>query len=626
MHRIATTFAGVALAFLPAACSPAQTRAPQPPTAQSASGPNRPALINMRPVTAEASLLDPRRPLPAAYQRWVDSTYSVLTPRERIGQLIMVWVLGDYSAADEPAFAAVTRLVTEEKVGGLVMSLGSPGEVATKLNYLQARAEVPLLVGADLEPGLGRLEGGVFLPSLMSAGSATVLPSNMAIGATGSPALARRAGEITGREAIATGIRLVFAPVVDVNNNPSNPVINVRSFGEDPEQVARLTEAFVEGLQATGAGATLKHFPGHGDTDTDSHLALPIVRSDLERLRQVELVPFRRGVEAGATAVMTAHIALPAISGDSTPATLRRAIMTDLLRDSLHFRGLTVTDALTMQGIGKGYTNAVAVVEALEAGSDILLMPTDVRGAIDAVERAVASGTLTASRVETAVRRVLEWKVRTGTAQHPFVSLDSMRQVVGSTAHWAAADSIASAAVTLLRDSPKLVPLARGARVTIVSYAPEADIAAGRVFGAELQKSFSGARIVRLTPETSQVTLSALAASLGAQDRLVVTTHVRTIEGAGRFAVAPAVAAWVDSISRRVPTVVAAHGNPYVLKQFPAVTSYLVTYGRGDALERAAARAIAGVIPVGGRSPISLPGFFSRGDGLSRTATTTVRP
>ncbi len=561
-----------------------------------------------------------------ADQRWVDSTYARLTPRERIGQLIMVWLLGDYSAADEPAFAAVTRLVTHDKVGGIVMSLGSPGEVAAKLNYLQARAEVPLLVGADLEPGLGRLEGGVFLPSLMSGGTATVLPSNMAIGATGSPALARRAGQITGQEAIATGIRLVFAPVVDVNDNPRNPVINVRSFGEDPEQVARLAEAFVDGVQGAGAGATLKHFPGHGDTDTDSHLALPIVRSDLARLRQVELVPFRRGIDAGATAVMTAHIALPAIGGDSTPATLRRAIMTDLLRDSLHFRGLTVTDALTMQGIGKGYTNEVAVVEALNAGSDILLMPTDVPGAIDAVERALANGTLTASRVETAVRRVLEWKVRTGTTRHPIVSLDSLRQVVGSAAHWAAADSIASAAVTLLRDSPQRVPLTRGGRVTIATYAPEADLTAGRAFGAELQRLLGGARIIRLTPETSPTTLARLAASLGAEDRLVVTTHVRTIEGAGRTAVAPGVAAWVDSVARRVPTVVAAHGNPYVLNQFPAVTSYLATFGRGDALERAAARAIAGVIPISGRAPISLPGYFARGDGLSRTATATVRP
>jgi beta-N-acetylhexosaminidase len=531
----------------------------------------------------------------------------------------MVWLLGDYSAADAPAFAAVTRLVTEQKVGGIVMSLGSPGEVASKLNYLQSRADVPLLVGADLEPGLGRLEGGVFTPSLMTGGSATVLPSTMAIGATGSVEMARRAGQITGVEAVATGVRLVFAPVVDVNNNPANPVINVRSFGEDPEQVARLSAAFVEGVQGAGAGATLKHFPGHGDTDTDSHLALPVVRSDLARLRSVELVPFRRGIDAGATAVMTAHVALPAIGGDSTPATLRPAIMSGLLRDSLGFRGLTVTDALTMQGIGEGYTNDVAVVRALQAGSDILLMPTDVPGAIAAVERAVAGGEIPPARLEAAVRRVLEWKVRTGTVAHPRVSLDSLRQVVGSAAHWAAADSIAAAAVTLLRDSPRLVPLARQSRVTVATYTPELDVTAGRAFAAELQVVFPKARNVRLTPETSPASLAALAASLGPDDRLVVPTHVRTIEGAGRFAVAPAVATWVDSVSRRVPTVVAAHGNPYVLRQFPAVTSYLVTYGRGDALERAAARAITGVIPIGGRSPISLPGFFRRGDGLDRT-------
>lgn len=621
MPRPTAAHVGLAAAILATACAPARAGV-QPATAGAAARPDAESPFAPPPTsrtrTAEGSPLDPRTPISAEQQRWVDSTYARLAPRERIGQLVMVWLLGDYSAADAPAFAAVARLVTDQKVGGIVMSLGSPGEVASKLNYLQARADVPLLVGADLEPGLGRLEGGVFTPSLMTGGSATVLPSNMAIGATGSVEMARRAGQITGAEAIATGVRLVFAPVVDVNNNPDNPVINVRSFGEDPEQVARLSAAFVEGVQGAGAGATLKHFPGHGDTDTDSHLALPVVRSDLARLESVELVPFRRGIDAGASAVMTAHVALPAIGGDSTPATLRPAIMSGLLRDSLGFRGLTVTDALTMQGIGDGYTNDVAVVRALQAGSDILLMPTDVPGAIAAVERAVASGQVAPARLEAAVRRVLEWKVRTGTVRHPLVSLDSLRQVVGSAAHWAAADSIAAAAVTLLRDSPRLVPLARQSKVTVATYTPELDITAGRAFAAEFQAVFPKARIVRLTPETSPANLAALAASLGAGDRLVVTTHVRTIEGAGRFAVAPAVAAWVDSVSRRVPTVVAAHGNPYVLRQFPAVTSYLVTYGRGDALERAAARAIAGTIPITGRSPISLPGFFGRGDGLSR--------
>lgn len=618
MHRqIARTtlLAALAASAAMAACSrpgPGPVRQPPAATARGASA--------LAPLPAAASP-DPRVPLSTAQRRWVDSTLDRLTPRERIAQLVMVWLLADYSASDAPAFAAVEELVTREKIGGIVVSLGSPGEVASKLNYLQRRADIPLLVGADLEPGLGRLEGGAFIPSLTSAGSATVLPSNMAMGAMRSSdglELVRRAGEVTGREALATGIRLVFAPVADVNDNPANPVINVRSFGEDPARVARLATAFVEGVQQAGAAATLKHFPGHGDTETDSHLALPVVRSDMERLRRVELVPFEGGIAAGASAVMTAHIALPAIGGDSTPATLRPAIMTGLLRDSLRFTGLTVTDALTMQGIGRGYSNEEAAVLALRAGSDILLMPTDVPAAITAVERAVADGVLPHSRVDEAARRVLEWKVRTGTVAAPVVSLDAMRRVVGSAAHWKVADSIAAAAITLLRDRDSMVPLRSGGRLAVVSYAGESDVTAGRTFAAELRKALPTASVARVNPETPAVTLDRLATSLGSRDVLVVITHVRSIEGEGRPAVAPTFAAWVDSVARRVPTVVVAHGNPYVIRQLPSVTAYMVTYGRGDALERAAARALAGLTPITGRTPVSLPGFFQLGDGLER--------
>jgi beta-N-acetylhexosaminidase len=371
-------------------------------------------------------------------------------------------------------------------------------------------------------------------------------------------------------------------------------------------------------MQRAGTAATLKHFPGHGDTETDSHLALPVVPSDPARLDSVELVPFERAIAGGAAAVMTAHVALPAVGGDSTPATLRPAIMTGLLRDTLGFRGLTVTDALTMQGIGKGYTNDESVVLALKAGSDILLMPADVKGAIDAVVAAVQRGEVTEERVARATRRVLEWKVRTGAAARPIVRLDSLRAVVGSAEHRAVADSIARRAVTLLRDSAAMLPLAATADVTVLTYAPDADVVAGRTFAAELRTRYPRARVVRVGPRPYPGDLAALAATLDSTKRLIVTTHVRTIEGEGRPAVAPEVATWVDSIARRVPTAVIAFGNPYVVRQFPSVGAYAVTYGRGDALERAAARAVAGTAPITGRTPVSLPGFFRRGDGLRR--------
>ena len=562
----------------------------------------------------------PAAPLSAAERRWVDSTLASLSLRERVGQMVMVWVLGDFTNDDSPSFQEVRRWITEDKVGGILMSLGSPIEVAAKLNAMQALATVPLIVGSDVEPGLGRLEGGVFTPGLMQGGSATVLPTNMAIGATGDERLSYEAGRITGIESRAIGIHVAFAPTVDVNNNPANPVINTRSFGEDPEQVSRFSAAFVRGVQEEGVVATIKHFPGHGDTDVDSHNALPVVRSDRERLKHVELVPFRGAIDAGASAVMTAHIALPAIQGDSTPATLAPAIITGLLRDSLHFQGMTFTDALSMEGVGEGYSIEKSAVLAVLAGADVLTKPIDTRRAIDAVVRAVESGEIPPARIDASVRRILEWKVKTGAVARPIVPLDSLRAVVGAPAHWAMADTIARRAVTLIRDRGPLLPLRAGPRVTVVSYTAETDPVGGRTFAAEVRRVIPGARVVRVSPQTGRATLDSLGATLGANDRLVITTHVRTIEGEGRFAIAPQVATWIDATARRVPTVVVAHGNPYVIRQFPSIGAYLVTYGQGQALEQASARAVLGEASISGKAPIALPGVFQRGDGIARPA------
>ena len=551
----------------------------------------------------------------------MDSTLASLPLRERIGQMVNVWVLGDYSSEQDPTYQQVLGWVEQDHVGGMTMSVGSPIEVAVKVNALQAKARVPLLVASDLEPGLGRLEGGVFIPSMLYGGSATVFPTAMAVGATDDDSLAYRAAYVIGREARAVGIQVVFGPVADVNNNPANPVINTRSFGESPAAVARLTSAWVRGIQDGGAMATAKHFPGHGDTDTDSHLALPVVKSDRARLDSVELVPFRAAIGAGVSAFMTAHIALPAVEGDNVPATLAPRVVTGLLRDTLHFHGLTYTDALTMEAVGEGYTVERSAVLAVQAGADVLVKPSDVKRAIDAVENAVTTGTITAARIDSSARRMLVAKARVGLDRQRFVDLGALRREVGSPEHWALADTIAAHAITLLRDSASLVPVAGTAkRVAVVTYAPETELRAGRAFAAAVREQVRDARIVRISPRSDRPALDSLAASLAGSDAILVTTHVRTIEGAGRFAVAPAVAQWLDSLATRERVIVVANGNPYVIRQFPHVGSYLVTYGVGDALERAAARATLGLAPITAHAPISLPGFFARGDGLTRSA------
>lgn len=551
-------------------------------------------------------------PLPRAAVRWLDSTVAAMPLRDKVGQMVMIWVLGDYTSTTDSAFAWASARLAQDHVGGVVMSLGSPIEVAAKVSALQRRSTLPLLVASDVEPGLGRLEGGTFTPGLYRGGDATVLPSNMAIGATGDTAAAYAAGAIVGRESRAIGIHLAFAPAVDVNNNPSNPVINVRSFGEDAAAVSAMGAAFVRGVQDAGTGATLKHFPGHGDTDVDSHNALPIVSADRAQLDSVELRPFRAGIAAGAVGVMSAHIALPAVSGDSTPATLVPAIFDTLLRGPLGFRGLTVTDAMDMRGVGAGYPTEVSAVRAVQAGADILLMPADVHVAIRAVLTAVESGTIPQARIDAAVRRILELKIRTGALQHPLVDLDSLREVVGSAAHRETAQRIADGAITLLRNTDALLPLSRGTPTAVVTFAGESDVSAGRVFGAELRALLGDARLLRITPATGRARLDSL---LRPGERVVFATFVRTIEGEGRFAVGAHVAQWIDSVAWTRPVAAVAFSNPYVLREFNRVPAYVAAFGRGDAMERAAARAVAGAIPFRGRSPITLPGYFRRGDG-----------
>src|SRR2546430_6223952 len=257
----------------------------------------------------------------------VDDVLAKLSPREKIAQLVVPWLGGNYMALDDSAFQIAVRWIDSLQVGGIIVSVGSPADIAAKLNARQRRSKLPLLISAALEWGAG-----------MRVVGATAFPMIMAAGATGDERDAYTIGRVAAREGRAVGIHVNFAPDADVNNNPLNPIINTRSFGEDPRAVARLVRAYVRGLQDNGMLATLKHFPGHGDTDADSHIGLPSIRVDYARLDSVELVPFRAGIDAGAQVVMSAHIAFPAFTGDA-PATLSAAVLTGLLRDSLQFRG-----------------------------------------------------------------------------------------------------------------------------------------------------------------------------------------------------------------------------------------------------------------------------------------------
>ncbi len=560
---------------------------------------------------------DPRLPLSPAARHWVDSTFSSLSPRQRAAQLIHVWLVGDYESETDSAYATTARWVREDGIGGILMSVGSPIEVAAKLNALQQLARVPLLVGCDVEPSIGRLEGGTFIPSMIRAGSATILPTNMAIGATGDTALAYRAGLVTGSEARAIGIHLAYAPVADVNNNAANPVINVRSFGEDPGAVAALVAAFTRGVQDGGALATVKHFPGHGDTETDSHNALPVVHLTHARLDTFELRPFRAAVNAGAAAIMSAHISNPTWMGDNLPATLQRRVLHDELRDSLHFTGLTITDALTMQGVARMFTQEQIAIRSIEAGAEVLLKPADVRPILDALEARAAQDPAFAALIDAAARHNLEMKARVNLHRGAQVSLDSLRRVVGSREHRAVANEIAARSVTVLRNTRNQLPLTDAAPVQLVIYAPETELGGGSAFADEFRSRHAAVVVSRVGPNTPVATLDDIA-QRAAPNRLVLVTVVRRVEGVGRTAIAEPFAAWVRRVTPRLRPIVVAAGNPYVIGQFPDIEAYVATFSVGEAPERAAARAILRG-EYSGRSPVSLPGLFMRADGADGT-------
>src|SRR5438093_5467721 len=361
----------------------------------------------------------------------VDSILASLSVRDRVAQLVVPWLAGSYTALDDSLFQVAARWVDSLEVGGLIISVGSPFDIAAKLNALQRRSRLPLLSSADLEWGAGmRVVGG------------TAFPQIMAVGATGNPRDAYTIGEAAATEGRAVGIHVNFAPDADVNNNPANPIINTRSFGEDPRAVSRLVAEYVRGLHDHGMLATLKHFPGHGDTQIDSHIGLPRIAASYGRLDSLELVPFRAGISAGADVVMSAHIVVPDLTGPEQPATLAAAVLTGLLRDSLGVQGLVVTDALDMGSIVSKYGAGEAAVRAFLAGADLLVIPADPDSAAGALIAAVASGRIATARLDASVRRVLQIKQRLGLFERRTAPLDSIMPVVGSKRFQDAANAL----------------------------------------------------------------------------------------------------------------------------------------------------------------------------------------
>lgn len=566
---------------------------------------------------------------PAAGRGWADSVLATLSLRDKAAQMVWPTVLGDYTSGDSPQWQRLTDYIKKEKVGGFTISVGSPTEVASKLNALQEMSSIPLIFGADLEAGAGfRARGGYFIPNAIDLGGAVVFPPEMAIGATGDTTLAFEQGRLTAVEGRALGIHIAYAPVLDVNNNPANPVINTRSYGEDPALAARLGSAFIRGVQANGMIATGKHFPGHGDTGVNSHLALPVVTVSRNRLDSVELVPFRAAVNSNVGAMMSFHGAMPALDSSGVPGTLSQKVLTDLLRNELKFKGIIISDAMDMAGVLNQYGAVEAVKRAVGAGVDILIQPLNVAQTIDAVVAGVNEGRYSEARIDESVRRILRAKQDLGLDRRKLVSLDSLRYVVGDSSHTAMARRIAERSITLVKDSLNQVPLSASgnARVLSITVGRRTDLSAGVAFNGELRGAVKNLRAEFLAAEDPAADYARLERAADSADVTIVSSYVGQNWDAVSASAPQAFASFVQRlVTKGKHPIVVSFGNPYLLQQIPWVGTYVVAWGGFPPSQSAAARALTGAQAVTGKLPISIPlegRTVNRGTGISRSATT----
>jgi beta-N-acetylhexosaminidase len=579
--------------------------------------------------------------------KWAQKTLKKMSLEQKIGQLIMIWCRAEFLNVKDPEYIRMRDTMQKYHIGGFGMTVrvdgpfllrNQPYEAAMLLNQLQRESELPLMFAADFERGLSmRLHG------------TTVFPHAMAFGADGSLADAEAFGRINAKEARAIGVQWNWFPDADVNSNPANPIINTRSFGEDPKQVGALVSAYIKGAHEGGMLTTAKHYPGHGDTATDSHLGLAAVEGDINRLDSIELPPFQDAINAGVDAIMVAHVTVKALEPDpKRVATTSSAVVTDLLKKKMGFQGLVVTDALDMNGLmriyaGTGNPSGAAAVAALKAGNDMILIPGDIGGTYNGMLNAVQSGEIPLSQIDESVLKVLRAKASVGLNRARLVDVDNMKEVIAAPEDIATGQRIAEAAVTLVRDNGDLLPLKRQPRGTpeaenpylrvdqsrnrtvAVIFSDDVRSENGRVFERELRQRVPEARIFFVDPRIAGGMTEQIMQAVGEAQAVIVPVYA--IPSAGRtdaVTLQNATSNLMQRILQAAPgrTVVIALGNPYIARDFPAVQNYLCTFSNATVSELAAVKALFGEIAIRGKLPVTIPQVAQRGTGIERGAQT----
>jgi beta-N-acetylhexosaminidase len=579
-------------------------------------------------------------------EKWAEKTLQKLSLEEKVGQLFMIWVRAEFLNVNSPEYLELRDTMRKYHVGSFAMTVrwdppflyrNQPYEAAELLNRLQQDSKLPLLVAADFERGVTmRLHG------------ATGFPHAMAFGATGRIDYAEAFGRITAQEARAIGVHWNFFPDADVNSNPANPIINTRSFGEDPQQVGDLVVAYIRGARANGMLTTVKHFPGHGDTATDSHLSVAQVTGDRARLNNVELPPFRKAIEAGVDSVMVAHVTIPALEPDpNRVATTSPAIVTDLLKKQLGFKGIVVTDALDMAGLTRLYSANIgrASVDAFKAGNDLLLIPADLDASYKAVLEAARSGEIPQAQLDASVLKLLKAKASLGLEKARLVNLDALSAAVGKPENLALGQQISDDSVTFVRDNGKLLPFKHSGTVqsglpyqrveevrnstVVIVLSEDVRTEAGRALERQIKSRIPDANVIYVDPRIaaamSDDVLKAVDQAQGVIAAVyVVPTAGKAMQGANGLTNSVALNDSSGTLLQKIlehraeKTAVLAMGNPYLAQDFPAVQNYLCTFSNATVSEISAVKALFGEIAIRGHLPVSIPNVAQRGAGIER--------
>ena len=572
--------------------------------------------IGVVAYAAKPSAKPKKAPL-TAEQRAAQSIMRSMSLRDRVAQLVIGVCYGDVPSRKSAEYEKYRHWVRDLRIGGLIVNNhvqnglvrnAEPHAFALFLNQMQKLAKTPLIVGADFERGAS-----------MRVTAGPKFPYNMAIGASGDVDAARFEGAETAREARALGVQWVFAPVADVNNNPANPVINIRSFGENPDDVARYVDAYIEGAHSDPKNrvlVTAKHFPGHGDTDIDSHLGLARLGASRERMNQVELKPFEAAIAHGIDAIMTAHMAVPAVEPEEIPSTASAKVLTGLLRNELGFNGLIVTDALDMLGFASQFKSGEGSVRAIEAGADVLLMPPDPERAIRAVLAAVESGKIPKQRIDDSAMRVIAAKIRVGIIKKKMVDLDEVSDVLESPEADQRVQEMSDRAVTLVKNDRGVIPVSKPGACLVVAVERRLS-----TYGQRMASEFrTRARDAKVTFVDPSLPLAAMNDAVGDPGTCSAVSIAVFLTGGAMGGDLPAfVQNLIDGPS---PTVLIGMGSPYVYANFPKATAFLTTFSPTPPSEVAAVKALFGEIAIGGKMPVTISGLAQPGDGIQMTPAT----